>query len=76
MEERQTVDYHLQQALIHLDEAVNQSIEVVIHQHISQKEIGQKWEYFLAHFYQTIREKGRQNKVNLLHWITFPRLRH
>ena len=75
-EEEKLVDYHLQQALIHIDKAINQSVEIVIQKRIAQKEVGQKWEFFLAHFFNTVREKGKENRVNLLSWISFPRLRH
>lgn len=69
------VDFHLQQAKAHLDAALNQSVAVVSHDPRGQKEIAQKWETFLGDFFSSVREKGKINHMNLLGWISFPRLR-
>lgn len=76
MENGETVDFHLQQALFHLEKAIDQSIESVLQQQTDQKEISRKWEYFLGHFLHLIREKGKARRINLLSWINFSRLLH
>jgi hypothetical protein len=37
-----------------------------------KKAIGMKWESFLGSFLGLVREKGKQSRMNLLAWITFP----
>ncbi|AJY76733.1 hypothetical protein [Paenibacillus beijingensis] len=73
--EEKSVDYHLQQATVHLEAALSKSISHVIDHQQDKKMIGGKWEQFLGQFIGLVREKGKQSKVNVLSWITFPRLR-
>ncbi|MCD9023279.1 hypothetical protein [Cohnella silvisoli] len=73
--EEQSVDFHLRQALSHLDAALDKSIRL-IHDNQEEKQIvGSKWEKFLGEFFGMVREKGKQSKMNLLTWISFPRIR-
>ncbi|WP_018131183.1 hypothetical protein [Effusibacillus pohliae] len=75
MTEEQTIDHHLRQALAHLETALNQSVAAVMNDQALKKEIGKKWEMFLGDFFGYVREKGKQHRINLLGWISFPRLR-
>ena len=72
--EGQKVDHHLQQAIAHLREALDASIRMVLNNQAYKAEIGQKWEMFLGQFFGMIKSKGKENKVNLLNWIKFPRM--
>jgi hypothetical protein len=74
MIEQKSIDEHLRQALAHLETALNQSVSTVLKNEAAKREIGQKWEGFLGEFFRYIREKGKENKVNLLGWISFPRI--
>ncbi|MDA8226852.1 MAG: hypothetical protein M0T74_03970 [Desulfitobacterium hafniense] len=71
-----TVDYHLEQALAHVKTAINLSIKEVVQNSHNQKIIGHKWETFLGDFFRYVRDKGKEHRVNMLSWISFPRLRH
>lgn len=70
-----TIDDHLNEALRHLESAVNQSIHAVLNNEDARKETGQKWERFLGQFYGLVKEKGKQSRVNLLSWISFAKIR-
>jgi hypothetical protein len=72
--EGQKVDYHLQQAFAHLREALNASIGMVLENNGTKSEIGKKWEIFLGEFFGLVRAKGKESKLNLLSWISFPKL--
>jgi hypothetical protein len=74
-EHEQSVDFHLQQALSHLEAALNKSIKLILDNQDEKKIIGNKWEMFLGKFFGMVREKGKQSKMNLLTWISFPRIR-
>lgn len=73
---RQAIDDHLRQALSHIHLAVDLSLNKVLANPQAQKEVGKKWEEFLGEFFGLVREKGKQHRINLLTWISFPRLRH
>lgn len=72
--ESQKVDHHLQQAFAHLREALNESIGLVNNNQVSKSEIGKKWESFLGAFFTMVKTKGKESKINLLSWISFPKL--
>ncbi|MFZ3101385.1 MAG: hypothetical protein WA113_04160 [Desulfitobacteriaceae bacterium] len=76
MVEEQRIDEHLRQALSHIEAAINLSIAAGIESSSRQKSIGQKWEAFLGQFFGYARTKGKEHRVNLLGWISFPRIRH
>ncbi|MEC0182833.1 hypothetical protein P4H61_15215 [Paenibacillus peoriae] len=71
----QNIDNHLREALTHLESALNQSVRCVLENDSTKKEIGLKWERFLGEFMGQIREKGKKSRLNLLGWISFPRIR-
>lgn len=73
--EEQSVDFHLKQALSHLEVAINKSIRLILEKQEEKQTIGNKWEQFLGEFLGLVREKGKQSKMNLLAWISFPRIR-
>jgi hypothetical protein len=71
----QNIDNHLREALTHLESALDQSVRCVLENDSTKKEIGLKWERFLGEFMGQIREKGKKSRLNLLGWISFPRIR-
>jgi hypothetical protein len=71
----QNIDFHLREALSHLETALNQSIRSMLENEGAKKEIGLKWESFLGEFIGQVRDKGKKSRINLLSWITFPRIR-
>ncbi|MCZ8515644.1 hypothetical protein O9H85_25185 [Paenibacillus filicis] len=71
----QTIDKHLEEALKHLESAINQSVHTVLENDGARHEIGAKWQHFLGTFYGLVKEKGRKSRVNLLSWISFAKLR-
>lgn len=75
MVDEQIIDDHLSQALSHIELAINSSIVAGTENSSDQKLIGQKWEVFLGKFFQDARVKGKEHRVNLLSWISFPRIR-
>lgn len=76
MEEENSIKHHLSQALSHLETAINLSVTIGAQNPQEQKNIGRQWEGFLAQFFGYARDKGKEYRVNLLGWISFPRLRH
>lgn len=76
MVDEQSIDEHLSQALFHIELAINSSIMAGVKNPSGQKLIGQKWEGFLGKFFEYARAKGKEQRVNLLGWISFPRIRH
>lgn len=72
--ESQKVDHHLQQAFAHLREALNVSIGLVLNNQVQKGEMGKKWEAFLGEFFSMVKKKGKENQLNLLSWISFPKL--
>ncbi|HWQ71423.1 MAG TPA: hypothetical protein VN370_03795 [Desulfitobacteriaceae bacterium] len=69
------INQHLQQAMDHLEKAINLSIEQVLQQGKNKKEIGRIWEQFITLFIGLVRRKSVEHRVNLLGWIAFPRWR-
>ena len=76
MVDEHNIDDHLRQALAHIESAINSSIIAGAENPSAQKLIGQKWEAFLGQFFEYARVKGKEQRVNLLGWISFPRIRH
>lgn len=76
MVEEKEIDDHLQQALFHIELAINSSINAGIENPSEQKLVGQKWEEFLGQFFESARVKSKEQRVNLLGWISFSRIRH
>ncbi len=65
---------HLNEAFRHLQEALTMSIQTVKDDKSMQKPIGDMWEQFLGNFFQTLRTKGKESKLNLLSLVSFPKL--
>lgn len=74
MEEENTIDFHIRQALSHLEIAMDQSIGQVVANNRAKDVVGKKWQHFLGEFMNLVREKGKQSRMNLLSWVSFPRL--
>jgi hypothetical protein len=69
------IDSHLKEALIHLEAALNLSIQTGLENESARKEIGQQWEQFLGQFFGQVKEKGKKSRLNLLSWISFSKIR-
>ena len=76
MVEDQKIEDHLRQALSHIESAINSSIIAGVEDPSGKKLIGQKWEFFLGQFFEYARAKGKEQRVNLLGWISFARIRY
>ena len=74
--DEQKIEDHLRQALSHIESAINSSIIAGVENPSGKKLIVQKWESFLGQFFEYARVKGKEQRVNLLGWISFPRIRH
>jgi hypothetical protein len=72
--ELQKVDHHLQQAFAHLKEALSVSVTMVLNKQISKDDIGKRWEVFFREFFDMIKTKGKENRLNLLSWISFSKI--
>jgi hypothetical protein len=69
------IDYHLREALTHLEAALNQSVNTIIGNDAKKKEIGLRWEQFLRQFFGMVKEQGKKAKINLLSMISYSRIR-
>lgn len=72
--EMQKVDHHLRQAFAHLREALNVSITMVLNKQMSKEEVGNRWGVFFGEFFEMVKTKGKENKLNLLSWISLPKI--
>ncbi|WP_134701910.1 hypothetical protein [Ammoniphilus sp. YIM 78166] len=72
--EGQKVDHHLQQAFAHLREALNASVGLVLANPSEKGSVGKKWEAFLGEFFNMVKTKGKESKLNLLSWISFSKM--
>jgi hypothetical protein len=72
---RDNIEQHLSQAFSHIEQALDLSIEEYKRIKQSQDALGRQWEEFLGRVYQSIKEKGKANRINLLGWVSFTRLR-
>lgn len=66
---------HLKQALSHLDQAIRVTIQSLKETPASKANLGYIWEEFLGTFIVKVRTIGKENKINLLHLISFERLK-
>jgi hypothetical protein len=71
----QNIDYHLREAYSHLEAALSQSVNTILENDDTKKEIGLRWEQFLGQFFGTVKEQGKKSKINLLGLISFSRIR-
>jgi hypothetical protein len=71
----ESIDFHLGEALHHLETALNQSIHSVLENEGAKKEIAPKWEHFFGQFIGMVKEKGKKARVNPLAWISFSKIR-
>ena len=66
---------HLKQALSHLDAALHVTILSLKENPNSKKMIGKVWEELLGIFFGKVRTAGKENQINLLSLISFPKLK-
>jgi len=73
--QNQTIDHHLREALAHLEQAIDLSLQSALENQAATKELGGKWEHFIGEFYGMVKDKGRKSRINLLSWVSFARIR-
>ncbi|MBE5105765.1 hypothetical protein IGI01_10740 [Bacillus thuringiensis] len=69
----QDVDYHLEKALEHFEQALDLSIKAASENKSMQREISTKMGSFTGEIFQSVREKGKVNRMNIMKWFTLPR---
>ncbi|WP_338752282.1 hypothetical protein [Bacillus sp. FJAT-52991] len=74
-EHNEEVISHLRQALLHLDYALQSTMDAIVNNPQSKKTLGKVWEDFLGTFFGKVRSKGKEHNINLLGLISFPKLR-
>lgn len=67
------VDYHLEKALEHFEQALDLSIKAASEDKTMQKEISNKMGSFTGEIFRSVREKGKANRMNVMKWFTLPR---
>ncbi|MGE7767820.1 hypothetical protein [Peribacillus sp. NPDC096540] len=67
------VDYHLEKALEHFEQALDLSVKMASQDKVIQKEISNKMGSFTGEIFRSVREKGKANRMNLMKWFTLPR---
>ncbi|PTX59657.1 hypothetical protein C8P63_11192 [Melghirimyces profundicolus] len=70
-----SIDDHLKKAFVHIEKALAESIQQVLDNERKKDEIGRKWEAFIGQLFHLIRKKGKENRINLMSWVSFTRLR-
>lgn len=68
------ISRHLDEAFKHLREALNMSIQSVLDDKSMQRPVAEVWEKFLGGFFQMIRTQGKEHRMNLLAWVSFPKM--
>jgi hypothetical protein len=68
------ISEHLEQAMRHLNEALNVSVQAVLQDTKLKAPIGRLWEQFLGRFFDAVRAKSRESKLNILSWISFAKM--
>ncbi len=69
--QNEEIPHHLKEAMGHLEAALNLSIQSLKEGPQAEQHIGHLWEDFLGSMFGQIREKGKENKLNLLNLISF-----
>jgi hypothetical protein len=64
----------LKQSLLHLDEALNLSIEMLEEDAKNKQTITVVWEEFLSTFFGRVKSKGNANNINLSKLVPLPKL--
>ncbi|MBD1380934.1 hypothetical protein [Metabacillus arenae] len=64
----------LKQSLLHLDEALNLSIQMLKENENNKKTISAVWEEFLSTLFGRIKSKANENNLNLSKLIPLPKL--
>lgn len=74
-QEDNEVILHLKQALFHLNQAVLVTIQSLKENPASKNHLGYIWEEFLGTFFGKVKSIGKEHKINLLHLVSFERLK-
>jgi hypothetical protein len=67
------VDYHLEKALEHFEQALDLSVKAASENKAMQKEVATKMGSFTGEIFHSVREKGKTNRMNIMKWFTLPR---
>jgi hypothetical protein len=67
------VDYHLEKALEHFEQALDLSVKAASENKAMQKEVATKMGSFTSEIFHSVREKGKENRMNIMKWFTLPR---
>ncbi|EJP95002.1 hypothetical protein ACQKOD_08470 [Bacillus mycoides] len=67
------VDYHLEKALEHFEQALDLSVKAASENKAMQKEVATKMGSFTGEIFHSVREKGKANRMNVMKWFTLPR---
>ncbi|MED1507706.1 MULTISPECIES: hypothetical protein [Bacillus] len=67
------VDYHLEKALEHFEQALDLSVKAASENKAMQKEVATKMGSFTCEIFHSVREKGKENRMNIMKWFTLPR---
>lgn len=67
------VDYHLEKALEHFEQALDLSVKAASENKAMQKEVATKMGSFTGEIFHSVREKGKANRMNIMKWFTLPR---
>ncbi|OQR55375.1 hypothetical protein [Bacillus sp. CDB3] len=67
------VDYHLEKALEHFEQALDLSVKAASENKAMQKEVATKMGSFTGEIFHSVREKGKVNRMNIMKWFTLPR---
>ncbi|MCL6600140.1 MAG: hypothetical protein K6T81_15590 [Alicyclobacillus macrosporangiidus] len=71
---KEAISDHLEQALTHVRNAIQLSVQAVIRDGQPRTAVSQTWEHFLSQFLDEVRSAGREHRINLLSWISFSKL--
>ncbi|MBE7102758.1 hypothetical protein FT637_06785 [Bacillus cereus] len=67
------VEYHLEKALEHFEQALDLSVKTASENKAMQKEVATKMGSFTSEIFHSVREKGKENRMNIMKWFTLPR---
>ncbi|MFY4776579.1 hypothetical protein [Metabacillus sp. RGM 3146] len=73
-EKEQQILQQLKQSLLHLDEALNLSTQMLKEDSNNKHDLSTIWEEFLNTFLGRVKDKGKESNINLMKLLPFPKL--
>ncbi|MGM7721353.1 hypothetical protein [Metabacillus sp. Hm71] len=73
-EKDKQIIHQLKQSLLHLDEALTLSIQMLEEDANNKNKITAVWEEFLSAFFDRVKSRGDASKVNLSKLVPLPKL--